>query len=372
MFDWILGLVDPLGTSRGGNVSKNKNKNNNKKKPTKLQTKVYVDGKEYDVYKSGDKYFYDTGTSSVLIPDKYVKTIAKNKAWSVDISEKKKTPTNTNTNRNPDTSGSGGGGGVPTYSTGGYNNNYINDLLQRIYELEHPKVYSAQELADIYGIDYNEQNILNDYNKATNEYYDNAVAEQDALRTQYARNNAQYLNQVTDSYLDSYKNAAPTAVGKGSLAANALTTELNAGSTNATNDYGMAQSINTLEEARKAELANNPNLARQYYNQIGTYLSGLSADLNASDVQQYVDQLNAYSTMYAADRSYQGYLAQAAASKYSGLANAAQSNAYNSANNYNAFESLWNYFNSVNGSSARPNYASNAVGNLLKTNPYQR
>lgn len=367
MFDWILGLVDPMGTSRGRTTSKNNNKN----KTTKLKTKVYVNGKEYDVYKSGGKYFYDTGTSSVLIPDKYVDTIAKNKAWSVDISEKKSTTTNTNTNTNTNTGGSGGG--TPSYSSGGYtNNSYVNDLLQRIYELEHPKVYSAQELADIYGIDYNEQNILNDYNKATNEYYDNAVAEQDALRTQYARNNAQYLNQVTNSYLDSYKNAAPTAVGKGSLAANALTTELNAGSTNATNDYGMAQSINTLEKARKAELANNSNLAKQYYNRIGTYLSGLSADLNASDVQQYVDQLNAYSTMYAADRSYQGYLAQAAASKYSGLANAAQSNAYNSANNYNAFESLWNYFNSVNGSSARPNYASNAVGNLLKTNPYQQ
>lgn len=236
---------------------------------------------------------------------------------------------------------------------------------KKIDKLEQPKVYSAQELADIYGLDYNEQNILNDYNKSTNEYYDEAVKAQNDLRTQYAKNNARYVDQIADSYIDSYANAAPTAVGKGSLAANALSTQLNAAQLNAANDYGMMQSVNNLEEARKAELKENPNLAKQYYNSIGAYLSGLSSDLNKSDVKQYIDQLDAYSQMYAADRSYQSYLAQANAAKYAGLANAAATNAAAASNRSNSFDKLWNYFYTSRGGDS--NYASNAVANLLRT-----
>ena len=267
----------------------------------------------------------------------------------------------------PQTSGgSGGSGGYGGYGGGSYYGNVISDLEKRIYELEHPKVYSAQELADIYGIDYNEQNILNDYNKATNEYYDKAVKEQNDLRTQYAKNNAKYVDQVADSYINSYANAAPTAVGRGSLAANALSTQLNAAQINASNDYGMMQSVNNLEEARKAELKENPNLAKQYYNNIGTYLSGLSAELNKSDVKQYVDKLDAYSQMYAADRSYQAYLAQANAAKYEGLANAAVTNAAAMANkSTTAFDRLYNYFYTMNNGNVKD--ASNSVANLLKT-----
>ena len=54
---------------------------------------------------------------------------------------------------------------------------------ERIAELEkklegYLKVWSAPELAELYGIDYNEANILKDYNDATNKYYDDIVAEQ--------------------------------------------------------------------------------------------------------------------------------------------------------------------------------------------------
>lgn len=137
---------------------------------------------------------------------------------------------------------------------------------------------------------------------------------------------------------------------------------------NSSNDYGMLQSVNTLNEARKAELANNPNLAKQYYNKIGTYLSTLSANLNSSDVQQYVDNLNAYATEYAADRNYQSALATAAASKYKGLASAASTNASYAAssanNNVNNFEQLYNYY--LTSSGGNKNYATNAFVNNLK------
>lgn len=352
-----------------------------------LNTTVMYGGKIYPVFKNGSNYYIIQYSNGAPIKQSIIgkeSAFKKNNNVCVDInksnlglksntglsSSNSTTKTETKTeasNSNQVTQSYGGGGGyyAPPSSNSSYYDKTIADLTQRIYELEHPKVYTAQELADIYGIDYNEQNILNDYNKSTNEYYDAAVKAQNDLRTQYAKNNAKYVDQVADSYINSYANAAPTAVGKGSLAANALSTQLNASQLNASNDYGMMQSVNNLEEARKAELKENPNLAKQYYNNIGTYLSGLSAELNKSDVKQYVDKLDAYSQMYAADRSYQSYLAQANAAKYAGLANAAATNAATSASRANSFDKLWNYFYTAHGNDS--NYASNAVANLLKT-----
>ena len=43
---------------------------------------------------------------------------------------------------------------------------------------------------------YNEQKWLNDYNTATNQYYDKAVATQQDLRNSYAVNNGQYLDKT--------------------------------------------------------------------------------------------------------------------------------------------------------------------------------
>lgn len=237
---------------------------------------------------------------------------------------------------------------------------------ERIAELEkklegYLKVWSAPELAELYGIDYNEADILKDYNDATNKYYDDIVAEQNKLRTQYVRNNAQYLNQITDAYLDSYKNAAPTAVGKGTLAANALSTQLAAGQTNASNDYGMLQNVNNLEKTRQAELVSNANEAKQYYNRLGTMLSTLGANKNVSDVAQYVATLDKYSSDYAADRAYATYLAQANAAKFSGLANASQTSAASTANT-NAWDQLYNFYEKYTGSKAA---ADSTIANLL-------
>lgn len=237
---------------------------------------------------------------------------------------------------------------------------------KRIEELENKldeylRVWSAPELAELYGIDYNEANILKDYNEATNKYYDDLIAEQNALRTQYVRNNSQYLNQITDAYLDSYKNAAPTATGKGALAANVLSTQLAAGLTNAENDYGMLQNVNNLEKTRQAELVSNNNEAKQYYNKIGTTLSTLGANKNASDVKQAIAVLDKYSSDYASDRAYAAYLAQSNAAKYSGLANASQTAAAASAN-ANAWDQIYNWYKTYhNGTYA----ADSNIANLL-------
>lgn len=331
------------------------------------------DGNRYDIYSDNKgKYYYEHNGKYEEITNKNVLQdilddreidYTTEQATKVDppapifkdpsgtkVPEEPKKETTTK----PTTSGSTGTG-VPSYTAPKTSKreqlleSQLNDYKAELDTLkEQLKPRSAQEMAKIYGVDYNLDNILADYNKQTNEYYNDAIAKQTEYRNDFARDNALFYDRLINEYLDSYKNTAATSTNKGIRTANALSNAINANNVNATNDYGMLQSINNLGEAKKAELANNPYLAEQQYNKLGTYLSNLSANLNTSDVKQYVDSLDAYSNLYSGSRQYQNYLAQAAQSKYSGLANAAKYNA--SATGDSSLAKIYeNYFNLTRG-----------------------
>ena len=369
-------LVD-IATTRGTSADNRSKKliytsvKNNKSKST-----VNTGGKVYSVYSANGTYFYKAGNEYIPITDtSVISGLKQNKNQSISL-DKPSTSTTTTTTTTPTTDNSSSGGGYtpPTYTGGAsaqpdntaiaQQNAEIEKLKDMIYDLQHPKVMSAEEAAKHFGIDYNYDNILNDYNTKTNEYYDAAIDEQNKLRTDYLRNNTQYADKLIQSYIDSYANAAPTAVGNAALAANALTTELNANSVNAANDYGMLQSVNALAEAKDAELVNNKQLAKEYYNSLGTYLSSLTANKNTSDVKQYVDTLDAYSDMYSSARATQAALAKANSTKYAGLANAAQANAQGNATTANKYQQYWNFYNQAFGDST---LASKYMNNLMGT-----
>ena len=238
------------------------------------------------------------------------------------------------------------------------------ELDKRVYELEHPKVMTADELAALHGIDYNEQHILDEYNKRTNEYYQDAIDEYYNLRNnlvgQASRNNQRTIND----YLGEWDNAAPTAARRGEIAANALSAYMNSNYGLNTEDYNLAQAQNGLRSEWETELAANPNTARQQYNAMGTTLAGLSANLNTSQVKQYIDQLDAYSQMYAANRAISAAAAQGVASQYAGLANAAATNASTSASKYNSWQQLYNYYKNAYGATNKQ--TSTAVTNNLQ------
>lgn len=245
------------------------------------------------------------------------------------------------------------------------------DIKKQLEEALTPKYYTADELAEMHGVQdlYNEQKWLDDYNKATNKYYDEAVASQQDLRNAYAVNNGQYLDKTLDSYMESYANQAPTATAKGATAANALSTMLGAGQTYANDDYSMLQTENLLEEQRKAELANNPNLARQQYNNIGMLLSQLGTDYYSSAVKEYVNQLDAYGSMYAGNRAAESLANSGTAAKYNGLLNASVKNAANTAGGYNSnkdYYDLYNYGLAIN--NGNKTAADKFVVNALSTN----
>lgn len=266
----------------------------------------------------------------------------------------------------------------PTSNTGGGTDPVINELLgrldkqnaliddyaKRLEEALKPKVYTARELADQYDISdlYNTAYWNNIYDQATNEYYDNAVREQNKLRTDYAYQNSLYMDNLVNDYLKSYNNAAPTAASRGAMAASALSAQALQDVTNSNNDYGMLSSVNQLEQDRLAELAKNKNEALTTYQNLGTYLMNLGADHNKSDVTDYTNTLNNISTKYTADRAYSQSLANAAASRYAGLAQAAGTKASSAANSYNnsAYQQLWNLYKNVYGDQANTAYIKSA------------
>lgn len=350
-----------------------------KKGATKIDTTYRTEkGNIYDVYRGKDgKYFivdknnkvsYFTNPNAIAIFDAN-QPVTTSKAYYENLKTPIKNP-ETKPEVKPENNDTAGTGAAPLDTTPVYNiyNTYNPDTDPRVLELlELLKPKSAEELAKKYDIDYNEQNILKDYNERTSKFYDEAIAAQEGLRSDYARNNAQYINNITDSYLNSYANAAPTATGKGTLAANALSTMINASDSLSTNDYGMAQSVNNLEAQRKAELANNPMLAKEFYNDIGLYLSTLSSNLNTSQVRQYVDALDAYSNMYAASRATAAANAAAAATKYAGLANASVNNASSSSGtNSNNWSDMYNYYMNQYSHTSNPDYyTSNVIKNNL-------
>jgi DNA-binding transcriptional regulator GbsR (MarR family) len=228
----------------------------------------------------------------------------------------------------------------------------ITKYREEIKELT--RVWSADEAAAYLGITNDKQKWLDEMNERTNDYYDAAVAEQQALRNDYVRNNANYIDMLTDAYIDSTKYVAPTATNRGIQAANLMNTSMSADTTNSSNDYGMQQNVQNFEAKRKAELENNPYLAEQEYNNIQTMLSNWSANKNTSDIKQYIDRLDAYTNYYAADRAYQAYLSQANAAKYSGLANVSQNKAQAIANAYgsnvNKYANMYELFKAGYGS----------------------
>lgn len=234
---------------------------------------------------------------------------------------------------------SGGGGGY--YGSGGgkssgkgsdsYYEKLLDEYKEKIDALENPKVWTSDELAEHFGVtdQYNMDYLNRMYNDATNKYYEDAIANQIQNKKDSELSTAAYANNLLNKYLNSYKYAAPTAVGRGTLAANALSAMINNDMSSEENSANLNSIINDYREQQKAELANNANLARQQYNNIGTWLLDRGTQNNTSEVQNYINSLNAYDTAYSGIRNAQNNLASTAAAAYNANAQAALTrNAY--------------------------------------------
>lgn len=265
-------------------------------------------------------------------------------------------------------------GGSSGRSSGGvsdaYYVNLLNKLTQEIDELKNPKVWTADELAELYGVqdqyDYNK--ILQMYNDATNDYYTSAIAEQNKANVEAMLGNNLLENKILNDYNESYKNVAPTYLRKAMLAGNILQQTLKDQSINEAASVNLNNLIRTLEQEREDTLANNPIAARSAYNDMGTWLLSQGTSMNTADVQNYINNLNAYETRYTGIRNAQNNLASTSASAYGQRAQAALTNATNAASN-----SMWDIYKDYYGPEGQKAVATayaNAINN--NNNRYQQ
>ena len=302
---------------------------------TKMNPIFNSNGKNYDTYKGSDgNYYYYADGRYVRANDNVAKIIAKNKKVSfIDPDAKKTTtqgpPKSTATNTKTGTGGAGGTGGSGGTGSGKSNaddyETLLNEYKQKLDELLNPKVWTADELAKHLGVEdlYNYDRILQMYNDATDKYYTDALAEQNKINKNAEISNASYANRLLSNYINSYKNAAPTAVGKGTLAANALNSLLGADQANEEAASNLNDILNSYKEKWDYERANNEVLAREKYNDMGTWLLNQGTNINTADVQNYINALNAYDTAYSGIRNAQNNLASTAAATYQNNAQAA-------------------------------------------------
>lgn len=315
--------------------TKPKNKQDKKMKTTYKTANDNI----YDIYQeksSGRYYIVDkNGKASYFQNPNAISTIKTNKPMTIW----KDGPGGYNYNSSTTTKTTSGGGGGGSTGGGGYvggggdfgGARYDADiagLREQLEALAHPKVWTPDELAEIYGVkdQYNMDYLLKQYNDATNKYYTDAIATQEDANTDAEKNNSAYASSLLRNYINSYANAAPTAVGKGTLAANALSTQLGADKSNEEASANLNSIINSYKEAWNSELAQNDLKARQDYNNLGLWLTDHGTSLNAASVQNYINELKALETYYAAARNAQSNLANTAASAYQQNANAALAN----------------------------------------------
>lgn len=277
--------------------------------------------------------YKDTNLSGLKLNN----VVAYTSLGDVDVT-KKLAEANKNTGSGSSSSNKISAPSIPNYDDSALRKQ-IEDMQKQIAELT--KVYSAEELAERYGIDINEQTRLNDYNKQTNQYYDDMIREQGELRDDTLRNNSYYDQRLLENYNDSFQNSVHTQTGEAAKAATALSMMNTNAYNTGYNDYQLLQSLNNLEEARKKELAENVFTAKKDVTDLKTYLSSLSATHNASDVQNYVNELNALGSRYASSRATAAAAANAAATQYAGLANASYNYSNSAAGN---MDSLYNYY----------------------------
>ena len=350
-----------------------------KKTYVEVRPKLNINGKNEIVYKSNEGlYYYKKNNDYILLTDKDAKNIsdAGNKAVTIRSDIQTKQTNSTNSFSGGGGSGGGGTGGgrfggetttKPTPNNGGgYNladdpaykalvnqNKQLTDALNGLKDqFKRPEKLGAEYWAKILGEDYNLENILNRYNQKTNDYYDSLVAHNEDTRNRYIRNNYNFLDDTINSYLNSYKQAAPTATNNRAKAATALANSMYGFDYNTDNDYLALQNKNYLEQERKAELANNPFEAESYYNTMGNYLANIEGQMNTEKVKQYVNSLDAYAQKVAANRAAVSTVYNANAAKYQGLADAASTRATGAANNYlsnNAWQNMYDYYKAITG-----------------------
>ena len=224
------------------------------------------------------------------IKDKATKATAEaNKTTSKSVSDAVNNITNI-------INGGGSGGSGGSGSAGGGSNPADVAAAQLILGLpvegQRAALADGQSLAELYGIDYNRDNIEQIFQDATD-------AEHKANLAEYNRTMRQYydkLGSTQNSLIDTLRQQRAASIRNGANAGMQNATELSEilGLTQAVSPdaLALAQDRNALIEAYNAQRAQNVHDALEYSDQLKQALAALASEKYGYDAQQYVGELS--------------------------------------------------------------------------------
>ena len=264
-------------------------------------------GAAYDKLQNSTKNFKDTHTKYGTLSPAEFDAAAKNAA-SHSTSKSGSTSGSSNSYSNSNSfqnnysysgsgssGGSGGSGG--SGSIGGGNSNPADVAAAQLIlglpvEGQRAALADGQSLAELYGIDYNRDNIEQIFQDATD-------AEHKANLAEYNRTMRQYydkLGSTQNSLIDTLRQQRAASIRNGANAGMQNATELSEilGLTQAVSPdaLALAQDRNALIEAYNAQRAQNVRDALEYSDQLKQALAALASEKYGYDAQQYVGELS--------------------------------------------------------------------------------
>lgn len=286
----IGNLISPVPTTKKPNTT-----NNSQKAPSMIAN----NGRDY------------TPKNSLYSPDRANTNIVNKPAATVKST--------TNAAKQAQSTGTGGsngtGAGTGSYS-GGSGGAYSPSTSAPAWTGPSwkPKLYTAQELADLYGIAIDQQTYANQLNAATDKYFRQ-------LETQRRRSEQQAYDLLAENYeltrndiKAKRQEALKNGMSSGQLAAQELSTLFGNQTSAGEIATDMVQTDYDLAEQEATTLEENYNLAFTMAQEALANLSNLSQQIYSIDTQRYAADAAGAAQIGAADISAYGQIASANAS----------------------------------------------------------
>ena len=275
---------------------------------------------------------------------------------------------NSNSDSNTVAAATGLGASIVDAALGSYTKpNYLNSSNGAggvgVAGANAPRLMSAQELASLYGLNYDYDYILGVLNDASDAYYNEVSEKAKKLQEDTLRNQVNLYYQYLDSMRQQRANAVNTGINRGTQAAQEVANYL-AHQQQITNALSESNSgLYDLYNQAATKRMENRVSALDKYNSLGTALMGAGANFNANDVQRYAADMSA-----ASQAAYANAYQNAAAYNAQAAVDSAYMNSYlNPANSALLKTYLLSNQNASNLNNAQINYY-NAQANALKNN----
>jgi len=174
----------------------------------------------------------------------------------------------------------------------------------------------GEDLAKLYGIDYDEKSILEKFNKATETEY--AAKDKAFAKTENQFYDQMYGTQTTALDTIRKNNAAAVATGasRGMQAANELSAILGVGQESAAGATELGQERNILQDEKTADMARNSQDAMDAANMLKQQIGQLDSANYAADTQFGVGEMDYQARMDQASKQLEGMMAQVEAERY--------------------------------------------------------